>query len=56
MGSATPGGTDPLPGESEEEYVARQKKLQAEVDVTMSIRKTIHSRNNIFHVYSTFQG
>jgi len=28
--NATQGGTDPLPGESEEQYVARQKRLQAE--------------------------
>ena len=31
---STPGGTDPLPGESEEDYVARQRKLQAEVSFT----------------------
>lgn len=36
MGSATPGGTDPLSGESEEEYVARQRKLQAEVGATIN--------------------
>lgn len=28
--NATAGGTDPLPGESEEDYVARQRRLQAE--------------------------
>ena len=30
VNTATAGGTDPLPGESEEEYVARQRRLQAE--------------------------
>ena len=39
MGS-TPGGTDPLPGESEEDYVARQRKLQAEVCFICCIYKS----------------
>ena len=29
--STDPGGLDPLPGESNEAYVARQRQLQAEV-------------------------
>ena len=30
LNNATAGGTDPLPGESEDDYVARQRRLQAE--------------------------